>query len=167
MVDEPFYHYRVDNSASSINQSNKIYVMLDEYDWIRDFLRKNPELEEHFVGIFNYVRTFNLNFAFSILAPEFRLEFARRYADTYRKARDRGELDPTLFWPDEWARVEAIMASPEDYVEAYGKERKEEEARQEIEAMSPWEKAFFHLGRDGFPATARWVAGRLVSKIYH
>ncbi len=167
VVDEPFYHYRVDNSASSINQSNKIYVMLDEYDWIRDFLRKNPELEEHFVGIFNYVRTFNLNFAFSILAPEFRLEFARRYADTYRKARDRGELDPTLFWPDEWARVEAIMASPEDYVEAYGKERKEEEARQEIEAMSPWEKAFFHLGRDGFPAAARWVAGRLVSKIYH
>lgn len=167
VVDEPFYHYRVDNSASSINQSNKVYVMLDEYDWIRDFLRKNPELEEHFIGIFNYVRTFNLNFAFSILAPQYRLEFARRYADTYREARDHGELDPTPFWPDEWARVQAIMASPEDYVEAYAKEREEEEARQEIEAMSPWEKAFFHLGRDGFTGTARWAADRLVSRIYH
>ena len=42
LIDQPFYCYRVDNAASSINQTDKVFVMLDEYKWIENWLRSDP-----------------------------------------------------------------------------------------------------------------------------
>ena len=78
VLDEAFYCYRQDNAASSINQSNKVFVMLDEYQWIENWLRSNPELCQKFIGIFEYKKTHNCEFAFSRLADEFQLPFLEK-----------------------------------------------------------------------------------------
>ena len=115
LLPEPFYYYRQDNAASSINQNNKVFCMLDEYRWIEDWLRSNSELADEFIGLFHYKKTHNLNFAFSLLAEEFQMPFLERYAQEYRVAQRAGELDQSFFWPDEWKTVCAIMEDPEDY----------------------------------------------------
>lgn len=116
VLDEAFYCYRQDNAASSINQSNKVFVMLDEYQWIENWLRSNPELCQKFIGIFEYKKTHNCEFAFSRLADEFQLPFLERYGAEYKKAFDNNEVDEKLFWPDELKRLKAIVANPESYV---------------------------------------------------
>ena len=116
VLDEAFYCYRQDNAASSINQSNKVFVMLDEYQWIENWLRSNPQLCQKFIGIFEYKKTHNCEFAFSRLANEFQLPFLERYASEYRRAFDNNEIDEKLFWPNEIKRLKRIVADPESYV---------------------------------------------------
>lgn len=161
VVEEPFYHYRTDNSASSINQTNRLFTMFEEYAWIRQFLAEHPELEERLIAVYHYVKTFNLNFAFSILAPELRPPFAERYAREYTEALDKGELDRSLFWPDEWARVEAIMADPDGYCEEYN-------AAAEAAANAPeptlQEKVARSLRADGLVSTAAKAARKLTNR---
>lgn len=116
VLDEAFYCYRQDNAASSINQSNKVFVMLDEYQWIENWLRSNPELCQKFIGIFEYKKTHNCEFAFSRLADEFQLPFLERYSAEYKQAFDNNEIDEKLFWPDELKRLKSIVADPKAYV---------------------------------------------------
>lgn len=115
VVPKAFYCYRQDNSASSINQDNKVYAMFDEYAWIRDFLKRNPQIEERFLGVFHYKKTHNLNFILSILDKRFRGQFLSRYSEEYREAKLDGELDASLFWPVEWVELCAIMEDPGYY----------------------------------------------------
>ncbi len=129
LVHEPFYCYRNDNESSSINQTNKVFTMLDEYAWMREFLRDNPELEKKFIGIFQYKKMHNCEFAFSRLADEFQPMFLERYAREYREAIDAGEVDSSLFWPEEWERLQQIVQDPEAYCEHYRAEKKWEEER--------------------------------------
>ncbi len=119
VYDEAFYCYRVDNAASSINQPNKVFTMLDEYAWIESWLRSHKELSERFLGIFLYKKTHNCEFAFSRLAEEYQLPFLERYADEYRRNISAGELDEGLFWPSELERLKSIVRDPAAYLEAY------------------------------------------------
>lgn len=117
VVNEGFYCYRVDNAASSINQTDKVFVMLDEYAWIENWLRSKPELCEKFIGVFHYKKTHNCEFALSRLAPEFKLHFLKRYADEYKTAYAAGEINESLFHEDELERLQALLVSPERYLE--------------------------------------------------
>lgn len=117
VVNEGFYCYRVDNAASSINQTDKMFVMLDEYAWIENWLRSNQELCSKFIGVFHYKKTHNCEFALSRLAPEFKLPFLKRYADEYNAAYNAGEIDENLFHEEELERLKALLVSPECYLE--------------------------------------------------
>lgn len=119
VYDEAFYCYRVDNAASSINQPNKVFTMLDEYQWIESWLKSKPELSAKFLGMLHYKKTHNCEFAFSRLAEEFQLPFLIRYADEYQRAFTNGEIDESLFWPDELQRLKEITNDPEGYLKSY------------------------------------------------
>lgn len=116
VLDEAFYCYRQDNAASSINQSNKVFTMLDEYSWIENWLDCHPELRRKYIGIFEYKKTHNCEFAFSRLSPEFQLPFMERYAKEYRKAFEQGDVDESFFWPNELSRLIQITEDPKKYV---------------------------------------------------
>lgn len=118
VLDEAFYCYRQDNAASSINQPNKVFTMLDEYKWIEGWLDSRPELRKKYIGIFEYKKTHNCEFAFSRLSPEFQLSFMERYANEYRKAFDQGDIDESFFWPNELERLKQIIDDPEGFIDS-------------------------------------------------
>ena len=119
-VDTPYYCYRWDNPASSTKQNNKVYAMLDEYKWIREtVLEKHPELKEKFMGIYQYKKMHNCEFAFSLLAEKYRMAFLTRYSEEYKNARDAGEINPSFFTPLEWERLQTIINDPKSYCEEY------------------------------------------------
>lgn len=117
VVNEGFYCYRVDNAASSINQTDKVFVMLDEYKWIEKWLRSKPALCSKFIGVFHYKKTHNCEFALNRLAPEFKLPFLRRYAEEYKAAYAANEIDESLFHEEELERLHALLVSPDHYLE--------------------------------------------------
>lgn len=123
LIDEAFYCYRVDNAASSINQPNKVFTMLDEYRWMENWLDSQPELRERFIGVFEYKKTHNCMFAFSRLADEFQMPFLERYSNEYRAAFENDDVDESLFWPDELAQLKLICDSPQSYLEGYRKDK--------------------------------------------
>lgn len=152
---ERFYHYRQDNEASSINATNKVFCMLDEYAWIRDWLHSNPELEQRFIGMYHYKKTHNLNFAFSLLADEFQMPFLERYAREYNEAAKAGELDRQYFGAFEWKSLQDIMRDPAAYREDYNATRQSKEREFEYQMARSKGKiaaALFILRHDGLGA---------------
>lgn len=119
IYNEAFYCYRVDNAASSINQPNKVFTMLDEYQWIEKWIRSHPDLAARFMGIFLYKKTHNCEFAFSRLGEDYQLAFLKRYSEEYRKAIENGELEEKFFWPEELSRLKQIVDDPAAYLELY------------------------------------------------
>ncbi len=161
VLPEPFYCYRQDNAASSINQNNKVFCMLDEYAWIREFLAANPELERRFIGVYHYKKMHNLNFALSLLAPQFRMVFLERYAAEYREAEQKGELDESLFWPDEWIDLQKKMADPQAYCEGYDRQIEKQAAYGKAQEAGTLALMRFHVKYDGLADTLKIAARKL------
>lgn len=161
---EAFYCYRQDNAASSINQNNKVFCMPDEYAWIRGFLAENPALEQRFIGIFHYKKMHNLNFSFSLLAPEFQMPFLERYSKEYREAEARGELDESLFWPEEWADLRMIMEDPEGYCNNYNYHVEKQAAYEKAQAAGAFDLLRFHMRYDGLLDTLKIIVRRVLKR---
>ncbi len=170
IVDKPFYCYRNDNVNSSINQKNKVFVMLDEYAWIRKWLVNHPDLCEKFMGVYQYKKIHNCEFAFSRLAEEFQLPFLLRYSQEYRDAYAAGEIDTSLFYSDEWQRTKLIMDSPELFLQQYRDNARDEEkakvreqARQSAANRGKLSLLMFYIKHDGLYKTFRRFVSRYLS----
>lgn len=171
ILDKAFYYYRQDNAASSINQSNKVFSMLDEYAWIRALLKEDSELEEQFIGIYQYKKMHNCDFAFSLLAPEFQHAFMERYSEEYREANESGELNRGLFYPEEWNRIQFIINDPEGYIEDYNQKQAaivEQEAYNNARERGKLALAAFVLKKYGvmklMKKTAAYIKNRIINK---
>ena len=167
-LDEPFYCYRNDNASSSINQKDKVFVMLDEYSWIRKWLVSHPDLCKKYMAIYQYKKIHNCEFAFSRLSDEYQLPFLQRYAEEYRLAFKNNEIDPNLFYFDEWERTKQIMRDPEGFLEQYRSEKKnqdaceaEKRARQEARESGKLAQVKYYLKKEGLGKTVKRLIGYL------
>ncbi|MCI5950132.1 MAG: glycosyltransferase [Parolsenella sp.] len=149
LIDEPFYCYRVDNAASSINQPNKVFTMLDEYQWIESWLDARPELRKRFIGIFEYKKTHNCMFAFSRLAEQFQMSFLERYSNEYKTAYARGDVDESLFWPAELAQLHLIRDNPAQFLEKYRTDQRDADGRDEARRQGKAALFFYYVKNDG------------------
>lgn len=120
-LDKPYYMNRRDNPNSSINSREKVYCMNIEYDYIRDiFMQKeNLELWERFKCYFNLKRYHNYMFTIQRIGDEFKREYVERIAAEFRRSRDLGELDMSLFTPKEQEKIAFMIKSPGDYYLKY------------------------------------------------
>lgn len=120
-LDKPYYMNRRDNPNSSVNSREKVYCMNIEYDYIRDiFMKKeNLELWERFKCYFNLKRYHNYMFTIQRIGDEFKREYIERIAAEFRRSRDLGELDMSLFTPKEQEKIAFMIKSPGDYYLKY------------------------------------------------
>ena len=162
LIDEPFYCYRVDNAASSINQPNKVFTMLDEYLWIENWLNSHPELISRFTGIFEYKKTHNCMFAFSRLADEFQTPFLERYANEYRAAFSEGKVDESLFWPNELAQLKLICAEPKKFLQNYRSNREHMEALESARRQGKLALFRFYASHEDLPSAVKRTLGFLL-----
>ncbi len=136
--DKPFYMYRRDNPDSSFKSSGKVYCMCDEYDFIRDYLSRHPELEKRYAPLVARYRMSNYNFTLNRIAPEYQQEFLQRYAADFIKIRNNGELYRSLYTEKQWQRLNDIMECPE-YV-FYSEYFKPERVREQKEKVAALKK---------------------------
>lgn len=114
-LDRPLYRHRWDNPQSSINNKNKVYCMKDEYDFIKDFLNKNPDLKIKFIPIY-YVKKFhNYMFTYRRIAEEYKRLFLKHFSTEFNEAKKDGELNKEYFTAKEWDTLTRICRDPEAY----------------------------------------------------
>lgn len=116
-LDKPYYRNRRDNPNSSVNSREKVYCMNIEYDHIRDIFMQpeNKELWERFKGYYNLKRFHNYMFTITRIGDEFKREYVERISAEFRRSRDLGELDMSLFTPNEQEKMAFMIKSPGDY----------------------------------------------------
>ena len=115
LINKAYYMLRRDNPNSSVYNMKNIYALCNEYDFIRNLLRKDSFLEKNFAGHCAYRRLCNYDFTLSRIAPEFKLSFVRRYADDFKKIEADGELDRTLYSKEQLRKLDRIMNDPDLY----------------------------------------------------
>jgi glycosyltransferase involved in cell wall biosynthesis len=171
-INKAYYCYRQDNSASSINQSNKVFAMLDEYMWIRTFVDSHPNHKETWLPIYHLAKFFNCMFSLSLLSEELQPVFLERFSIECKQAIDAGELNKKLFYPDEWKTYNSIAVDWQAFLLEYRQKAPERDKdlqrhREHIVARQSGSSALFryHLRYDGLPKTAVYSLRKVINSL--
>lgn len=96
-VDKAYYYYRQDNPNSSINNKSKVFVIAQEYDFIRKNL-ENAGLFDEYKGLYTF-KKFDAYFCFNYnrIAYQYKEEFLQFMSEDFRKALKNNEFDRSYF----------------------------------------------------------------------
>ncbi len=114
-VNKSYYRLRRDNPDSSIYNRNKVFCICDEYDFIRNVLRKDKDLEKRFASWSAYPRFTNYKWRLNAIAEELKIEFLQRFANDFKIIENNDELDPALFTKPLWNQLHRIMDNPKEF----------------------------------------------------
>lgn len=114
-----YLHYRVDNSASSVKSSTKVYEVCAEFAASEAFLAERPERAAAFSHLLQVVKYNTYRWNYDRIGLEYRTAFAQRWADECRAAQGEGVLRAEDFLPADWALIEELLRSPEAFVHAH------------------------------------------------
>ncbi|EAJ3200498.1 glycosyltransferase family 2 protein [Campylobacter jejuni] len=114
-INEAFYMLRRDNPNSSVKSKEKVYCACEEYDFIRDFLKKHPDLEKTLAPICALHRFGNYMFTLERIDERYKLDFLKRFSQDFRKILKDKELDENLFGNINMQRINKIIENPVIY----------------------------------------------------
>ncbi|MBX7491506.1 glycosyltransferase family 2 protein, partial [Helicobacter sp. Faydin-H70] len=114
-VKEAHYCYRRDNPNSSSVSKAKVYCICEEYDFMRDFLKRYPKIELETAKISTYLRFKGYVWNLNRIAQEFKLEFLQRIQQDFKELEAKGELDWSYFDALQSAKLKRILKDPKEY----------------------------------------------------
>lgn len=111
----PLYMNRRDNVTSSVLSREKVYCANHEYAFIRNLLRKNPELEEKYLGVFSLKKYHNYHFTLHRIHEKYRKEYLNSISRELAQSDGEGEIIQEYFLPEEWGSLQWIMRDPDEF----------------------------------------------------
>ncbi len=114
-VDTVYYMNRRDNPNSSVHSKEKVYAMKHEYDYIRAFLDRNPELKKKFLGVYYLKKFVNYLATTKRIDSTHGLDFLTLFSEEFNAADQAKELDWNLFNIASKRTLLAIMVEPVVY----------------------------------------------------
>lgn len=115
-LDRPYYRNRRDNPNSSVHNREKVFCMNEEYLWIREFLRGHPEFERRLLPIYNFRRYHNYGASLYRVGEEYKDMYLERFQKEFIQADRDGELEASVFTPEEWELVQILLKDARAYV---------------------------------------------------
>ena len=112
---QAFYMYRKDNPNSSIFSNDKFYTLTREYDFIHDWLEKDPELLEHVEPIYYQRKLHALLLNYYRLAPALKKNYLALICDEFRSPLQEGKLPEGSVGATDRKLLREIMADPERF----------------------------------------------------
>lgn len=110
LLRKPLLHYRMDNpGSSSVAVSEKPFAVVDEVADAERFLRERPDRARQFLPWLNVDKLGKYRWCYERIVPEERGRFAALMHGEYGRAQTAGELDMTLFAPEDRALVEELL----------------------------------------------------------
>jgi len=113
-----FYHYRKDNPKSSIHDKKKVYDICNEYLFIKNFLKKNPDLYKKHFNDYLTQKFYAYIDAYRRIAEKHKLEFLKIISSEFCE-----DINTLLDFPEKTDNMEEyvlgeilrIADSPEIY----------------------------------------------------
>ena len=96
-MDKPYYKARLEYPGTPVCSREKAYALCAEYDFIRNMLKKEPELERKFAPLCAKGRFICYEQTYSRIDTGFRKEFSERFAADFRELMGAGELHGELY----------------------------------------------------------------------
>lgn len=118
-VNEPLYYNRRDNPNSSVYDKSKVYECNYEYDMIRDFLKENKELEKNFLHQYCMKRYDSYWFTLNRIGWKDKEKYIYLMSKELAYMKKSGEMVSDPFFDHEWAIINKIIDSPNDFWNEY------------------------------------------------
>jgi len=119
LLGKPYYYCRRDNPNSSVTDPHKIWAMIREFDFIRNFLQKDTDIWEKYRGYYWYIRIKNHDLTEKTVAPELKREFITFISTEYQTVLASNEISPKLFSAEEWSKIGCISRNPDAYIQKH------------------------------------------------
>lgn len=119
IVNQAYYMNRRDNPNSSVKSKEKVYCMNIEYDYIRDILMRDQDVWERFKYMYWWKKYFNYNFTLGRIDEQYKKEYLERMRMEFKRAMQKGELDPNVFTELEWKKIETLIRNADGYYEMF------------------------------------------------
>ena len=108
MIDEPFYHYRINAGSSSFQSTTKVFCVVDEYDEIKRYLKEN-DLYNKYSCLVAHMEYNGYLWNYKRLAEPYRSEFVKKWQQIASEEFDKGCITSDVFSGEEMARVRSII----------------------------------------------------------
>ena len=114
-LDKPFYYYRSDNICASCKDKGKIYFFNREFEFIQDYLERNPELKKIYSEAYWHRKFSSYLWNLKRIDLKFKKEFLKVFFAEFKQAEKNKELDYSLFRPHELKMLKLLLRSPEKF----------------------------------------------------
>lgn len=122
LTHEVTVNYRQDNMTSSVNSSDKAFVIFGEYEEIDRIIDGIEALDERIDDakelrkIAAYMKFDAYMWNYDRVNPKYHLELAERMSEEFRRERKRGALDVERFDERKWYLLDLLMRDPAGFV---------------------------------------------------
>lgn len=116
-LDRPFYMNRRDNPNSSVYQRDKVYIGNKEYDFIYQFLERNPILKDKYIKYFSVKKFDYYYYTYRRISSEFKKEYVLTFSKEFKEALAKDEIDETLFCTSNYSKLCKIINNPVEFYE--------------------------------------------------
>lgn len=110
LLDDTLYYYRQDNSASSMNNRSKIYCVCDEYSYLRNMIKQEPNSILTLCMYATYSFTYKQR-----IAIEYRKDFLERYKKDFMSLIRDGVYDDSMLLDNEKEEISSIINNTNIY----------------------------------------------------
>lgn len=107
-LDEAFYHYRIDNPASSINNDKKVYCVCDEYEFIKQFL-ESKRLFRKFSSVYYYFMFIHYRGTTYRINEKEKNTFMNKFREDFIKPYQEKTLNLSRFKPSEINELYSVL----------------------------------------------------------
>ncbi|MDD5955096.1 MAG: glycosyltransferase [Firmicutes bacterium] len=113
--EKDYYMLRRDNPNSSVHSRSKVFCMCHEYDFIRNELRKDADIEARFAPVLALFRFKNYQWNYHRIGDEYKDEFLERFSSDFKALQANGEIHGEYFDMEESFRLKMILEAPIAY----------------------------------------------------
>ena len=110
-----YLFYRMDNEASSVNSSDKIYAICEEFAEITRFLEANSKIKE-FANDIKLIREYDAYlWNAKRIAPKYRKEFVERFSVIFKEYYEKGELTEYFYRKHSKSVIKTLLNDTKTY----------------------------------------------------
>lgn len=121
LLKEAFYHYRIDNTHSSINSPKKVFCILDEKNYIDKKLNEyhinSLEIFEAYARFIYFLYKWN----YERISQEFQYAFLLEWKKEIENQRSKSYLNCELYDKRQWNEIQQIVDKTDEYFESTAK----------------------------------------------
>lgn len=116
LLRDAFYHYRIDNMNSSINNSQKVFCVLDEKNYMESKIMEYNISDINILQAFSKLIYLLYKWNYNRIAKQYKYSFLLEWKKELKIQKNSGILKKDFFKKDQWEEINCIMNKTKDYL---------------------------------------------------
>lgn len=115
LLKEAYYHYRIDNMSSSVNNPKKVFCVVDEKNYMEEKIEECKISDICVLTAFAKFIFVIYKWNYSRISGEYQRDFLMEWKKELLKQKQRGILNREVFSEDQWNEINSILLETDSY----------------------------------------------------